>query len=393
MSKELILLNGINILTTDAESRIGLYAIQYLGKAGAHITAIGTGNNPKKIIGFYSIYANKKIFIDKDDYCSGLYKFYIDNSNKYQFINPITPLSMGVLLRIKKDNNLMSKYLLPSIESLTISDNKELLTKHAQRLGVNCPKTFFRQSLEDIKKLPSYGLTFPCIIKFRGDEERQTNWHPEERYSIVHTAKDLISEYCRMHDIEAYPIIQEYICGPGYGYFALYDKQHQLKAQFCHKRIREYPISGGPSSCCESIYNEKMVQIGRRLLESLDWAGLAMVEFKYDDIRNKFFIIEINPRYWGSLPLAVLSGVNFPVLHALSTIDVNYKPVLKYRTGLKVRFLHKDIMALIEYIRKEKSLIKKLRLLLELFNPSLKEGSISLDDLKPTVYGLINKII
>jgi protein-tyrosine-phosphatase len=37
-----------------------------------------------------------------------------------------------------------------------------------------------------------------------------------------------------------------------------------------------------------------------------------MVEFKHDLDSGKWFLIEINGRFWGSLPLAVFCGINFP---------------------------------------------------------------------------------
>ncbi len=39
-----------------------------------------------------------------------------------------------------------------------------------------------------------------------------------------------------------------------------------------------------------------------------------MVEFKLDPRDNTPKLMEINPRFWGSLALAIESGVNFPYL-------------------------------------------------------------------------------
>ncbi len=108
-----------------------------------------------------------------------------------------------------------------------------------------------------------------------------------------------------------------------------------------------------------------------------------MVEFKFDETRKQYFIIEVNPRYWGSLPLAVYSGVNFPVLHALSALERRYDPVLGYRTGVKIRFFDRDIKAIMSLVGFEANLAKKIKLLLQIFNPALKEGLVTLDDIGP----------
>jgi len=383
-------LNDIKILTTDAQSRIGLYAIRYLGMAGYTITSIGAGRTISDPIGFYSRYVNKTVLISSILYKEEFEKFLIKNHYQYDLIVPIFTSSMRIFLDIKDKINIKCKFLLPKKESLLIADNKQLLAKHAQKVGLLCPKTYTNIDPNKVKELLYHDLSFPAIIKFRGDQ-RSTHWRPEDRYRIVYNKSELVEHYKRMHEIEKYPIIQEYISGVGCGYFALYDSNGQLKAEFCHKRVREYPISGGPSSCCESFYNEQLVNIGRRLFNSLEWSGLGMVEFKYDINRQKFYIIEVNPRYWGSLPLAVCSGVNFPVLHAMSALGFNFNPVLTWKEGVKVRFLDKDLFSIIALIKNEKRISKKFRLLFEILNPTLKDGLMIFNDPMPIIHCLFHK--
>ena len=47
-------------------------------------------------------------------------------------------------------------------------------------------------------------------------------------------------------------------------------------------------------------------------MSSLNWVGVAMVECKKDIRDNSYKLIEINPRFWGGLELAIKCGVNFP---------------------------------------------------------------------------------
>ena len=39
-----------------------------------------------------------------------------------------------------------------------------------------------------------------------------------------------------------------------------------------------------------------------------------MCEFKYDEENDKLWFIEVNPRMWGSMPVAIDSGVEYPYL-------------------------------------------------------------------------------
>jgi len=40
-----------------------------------------------------------------------------------------------------------------------------------------------------------------------------------------------------------------------------------------------------------------------------------MIEFKHDQQKERFVLIEVNPKFWGSSLLSIICGVNFPVLY------------------------------------------------------------------------------
>ncbi|MFC6953238.1 ATP-grasp domain-containing protein [Halorubellus litoreus] len=116
------------------------------------------------------------------------------------------------------------------------------------------------------------------------------------------------------------PIAQEYVPSAGeFGFFALYDHGTPV-ATFQHRRVRSYTYAGGASVYRESIADDALADAGRRVLDALDWHGPAMVEFRKDARNGEYVLLEVNPRFWGSLPLAVAAGVDFPAAYwALST--------------------------------------------------------------------------
>ena len=80
---------------------------------------------------------------------------------------------------------------------------------------------------------------------------------------------------------------------------------------FQHRRLHEVPITGGASALRESVpVDPTLLDYSVRLLRELAWTGLAMVEFRVGPAGP--MLMEINGRVWGSLPLAVKSGVDFP---------------------------------------------------------------------------------
>jgi predicted ATP-grasp superfamily ATP-dependent carboligase len=62
---------------------------------------------------------------------------------------------------------------------------------------------------------------------------------------------------------------------------------------------------------CESVPVDPLLRdYATRLLAAIEWTGLAMVEFRVG--RDGPVLMEVNGRIWGSLPLAVKCGVDFP---------------------------------------------------------------------------------
>ena len=64
-----------------------------------------------------------------------------------------------------------------------------------------------------------------------------------------------------------------------------------------------------------------------------------MVEFKKDTRTGEYVLMEINPKFWGSLDLAIAAGVDFPGLACRMALEGDIAPVCSYATGVKFRWL------------------------------------------------------
>jgi predicted ATP-grasp superfamily ATP-dependent carboligase len=124
-------------------------------------------------------------------------------------------------------------------------------------------------------------------------------------------------------------------------------------------------------------------KIGREVLERLSWRGVAMVEFKRCARTGKFYLLDINPRFWGSLPLSEAAGVNFPYLLYKAALGEKF-PVPDYRVGVRMRLLPTYLLSLASTFRASPlSVGEWLPKLGYLFDPRVCEGLFALDDLKP----------
>ena len=185
---------------------------------------------------------------------------------------------------------------------------------------------------------------YPVVIKPHCGEK--VGLKARERYVIAENTADYMAKYSAMARYDADPIVQEKVVGPGEGVNLLLDEQSRLICAFCHRRLREYPASGGPSTCCVSFYDAGMIDQAYRLLASFGFVGMAMVEFKGGKI------LEVNPRVWGSFPLSVCCGSPFTALYANAALggSVDYTPQ-DFRAGVKMRYLFNDGMAVFDYLR------------------------------------------
>ena len=148
------------------------------------------------------------------------------------------------------------------------------------------------------------------------------------------------------------PVAQEFVPGVECGFFALFDYGEPV-VTFQHRRVRSYTYAGGASVYRESVNVPELERIGTDLLSHLEWHGPAMVECKRDHRDGQFKLMEINPRFWGSLPLACTAGVEFPYLYYLLAKGVRPQGFGGYRTGVGSHVLRGEVSYLNSVLRRE----------------------------------------
>jgi predicted ATP-grasp superfamily ATP-dependent carboligase len=156
-------------------------------------------------------------------------------------------------------------------------------------------------------------------------------------YAVVGDARALLAAWRAVHRAVPRPLIQAQVVGRGVGVNTVWQDGKPL-AWFSHRRLRELDPRGGRSTAAESIAcDERMVESARRMLDALAWHGVAMVEFKWDEATDTFALLEINGRFWGSLPLALAAGVDFPYYLYQIAVGDTPEPPPSYPLGVVAR--------------------------------------------------------
>ncbi|MFQ5529610.1 MAG: ATP-grasp domain-containing protein [Gemmatimonadota bacterium] len=342
---------GRRVLITDGEQRAALAIVRSLGLAGA--VPYVCSRSGRSLAGASRFAATDIRTIDPledpDAFTEALPEILRRHS-----IDCLLPVTESALRPILGSSHLFRDILLPfpSHDTFSRASDKRQVMELATDLSVPAP----RQILLTAPGIDRLGhtdeLRFPLVLK-PGISVADDDGRPV-KLSVRHVAD---REECRRALAElptaAFPLlVQERVAGVGVGIFLLRWNGRTL-ARFAHRRLREKPPSGGVSVYRESIVPPADALVhAEALLEALDWRGVAMIEFKYDDRTGIPYLMEINGRFWGSLQLAIDAGVDFPrLLIEAARGNLPAEPV-EGRPGVRLRWLLGDFDHLLLRFRK-----------------------------------------
>jgi len=321
------------VFVTDAGQRKAVPIIRSLGRHGLQVVA---GESTRWSLAFFSRYcAGRVVYPSPIETPERFIQWLIDHF-KHNTYDALIPIDEKTLSSVSRHLAELSRYTaVPIVDHATYmkARDKAETIRIALENDVPCPKTYFISDLDEVKELAGT-LEFPAVIKPRQSQGSRGIVYVQSR-------KKLHPDYCRVHTRYPFPLIQEFIPpgGDALGVEALLNREGEPRAVFVHRRIREYPVIGGPSTFRESVWNPELAEMGVRLLRALGWYGVAMVEFKVDPRDGVPKLMEVNPKFWGSIQLPIASGVDFPYLLYRMAVDGDVEPILDYKVGVRCRWL------------------------------------------------------
>lgn len=164
-------------------------------------------------------------------------------------------------------------------------------------------------------------------------------------------------------------LIEQFFSGYGEG-VSVFAVDGIVHAAFAHRRVAE-PNEGGGSSYRQSIkLAPELLAATKQMCEYTALTGVAMFEFRRNPESLDWILVEVNARFWGSLPLAIFSGVNFPLYYAdyLCQGTLPHTPRIHYRDRCYARALLPDIYEIrreIEALRDKQGRICSLAYMLQ----------------------------
>ncbi|MFA6309052.1 MAG: ATP-grasp domain-containing protein [Clostridia bacterium] len=320
------------VLLTNGQQRKTLAAVRSLGKKGIRaIVSEETKFNPSG----FSKYCTKSLKCPKITNGEEAYFMWLKDTIKKHGCDILFPMdddTMNIAIKFRNELNEICKMYIPPTESYNIACDKKKTMEFVENCEAPIPKTY---SIEDINQLDDLTekVMFPVIIKPR-------NSSGSRGIRIVSNKTEFLDEYLKIHLKYPLPIVQDFIgTGDRYDVCLLYNEKSELKASFVQKELRHFPLKYGPSTLQESTHSEHLVEISDKIMRRLKWVGIAELEFMVDSRDGKFKFMEINPRFWASLQLSIIAGVDFPHLLFRLNDEGDIEDNFSYKDAIKCSWL------------------------------------------------------
>ncbi len=317
----------------------------------------------------------------------------------YDLVVPVTDWTIGPLLAHRATIEAHAPLALGPTPSVLATQSKSRTEALARSLGIPTPRTLVVTGAAepDVAALePASRWRHPLVVKADtskvfapdGSGVHTTATYAETPLELVRALRLLAPVGPR--------VVQEYVEGEGVGLGVL-ASHGQLLVAFQYRRLHEVPLTGGGSSYRVSEpLDPTIVGHARALLSALDWTGVAMLEFRRSKDGSVLSLLEINGRFWGSLALAIASGVDFPAL-AWDLLVLEQPPAVHdYRVGQRCRDLDSDLRWLRGALRprdvpeeRRPRLTSIVTDTVRLLDPREAVDSLALDDPTPSLASLV----
>lgn len=398
MTESAISTHQSGVIVTDGNERSALAVTRSLGRRGIPVFV---GAETSSSLAGMSRYCRESFvypsfWADPEEFRACL----LDRAKRWgvRVVFPMTDLAIEILGESEQRFGSLIVLPIPSLDQYRALSNKYQLMESAKRLEVPIPDTLFVPDGDVERVLPQISR-WPIVIK-PGRSLIKVGGH-WQKTSILYArdADELKRLYREVGCLKEPSLLQTRVVGEGQGVFGLFDRGKPV-ALFAHRRLRERPPSGGVSVLRESMaLRQPITEYALRIVQSAQWHGVAMVEFKVDADSGVPYLMEVNGRFWGSLQLAIDAGVDFPwMLYQLGEAGAVQHHGGPYEVGVRSRWWIGDLDHILLRLRKSESELslppgspskgETIKSFFRIWDAKTKSEVFRLSDLRPGLYEL-----
>lgn len=257
----------------------------------------------------------------------------------FDLVLPCNDPALFPLQRHRRDLEGFGRLYLLNDQAFEVLFDKFKTNELARRVGVRVPRENLVTSHEEAARIKA-SFSLPLVLK------------PPASFDVRNpSSKNMVRKAYNWEDFDRFlgemlalepVVVQEHVLGTGVGVELLMHDGKLLMA-FQHERVHE-PLEGGGSSYRRSAaISPELLDAAQKILHPLDYTGVAMVEFKVNAQTREWVLIEVNGRFWGSLPLALATGADFPMALFRLLVEGETSFPRHYRINIYCRNLSSDL--------------------------------------------------
>jgi len=391
----------MNILIPDGPGRNVLAAIRSLGRK-KHTITLAIPDRDDRNEQRNQIKRTLKNYLIKSKYCqrvinitsplAGIEKFIEDvvelvKKNSYDVVLPFTHASVACVCYGKEKIEKFSRVPFPDFDIFMKFHDKFETVKLARRIGVPVPHTYSPKDFDELISLKDK-IKYPVVIKAK------IGCGVKNGLRYAKNPSELVLGYKEVRDNKSYsfldnfekPMIQEYIPGKIHDAVMIANLEGVVRGALTQVREITYPVSGGPGSVNRTTFEPEIIEYGKKMIKKVKWYGPLMFEFKLDSRDNSYKLLEVNPKFWGTLDLSIKAGIDFPEMACAIAKNGDVKPNFSYQVDLIYRWLMStELLSLTQEWKKPEA----LRKFIQRFFIKNTIYDLSLDDIKPDIAALL----
>lgn len=333
-------------IITCGETRASLSATRALGRAGLPV-AIAASKRPS--LAMWSRFASSSFLTNDPKLCAQAFAQQIGEELKARYglcAFSGTDDGFWALSRFRDVLPVSARRILPPHISVVRSLDHEALHHFAESLAIPCaPLIRIPEGSDDDEILERLkGLAFPQLFRpvipwlEREDGTRRLN----KRF-VVKSDKHLYKILSQSPEmIKNGVLVSAYETTKAVSYFGVCDKGQVLVEGF-QERLNEQEPYNEIATLAATIEPVPVIRkYAQTLLQALLWQGPFKVEF-IKEKKSTYRLISLIGRLWGSLQLAISSGLNIPLISYRLAEGTITKALLKNaQARVKMRWLVGD---------------------------------------------------
>lgn len=231
------------------------------------------------------------------------------------FLIPTSEPALAAISPARGELASVFRFDLPSEAMVEVLQNKARFHEFALAHGLPVPRSVVLGSKADLAGLR--GLELPIILK--PAEKEPVHAGAIDRIYRLESYAEAEAIAGRLLDLTPELVAQDWIEGPDEGiYFSLFFRASQGDdgPLFFGRKLACSPPAIGSTAFCVPApeARDALETVTRRFLACSNYRGVGSLEFKWDEQRREFFIIEptVGRTDWQE-ELATLNGVNIPL--------------------------------------------------------------------------------